>query len=144
MVYVDLNPVRAGLTQALSADDHTSAGRRLAAVQKTPEGLPAPLAPVAGTLTAPRLPINTASYLQLLDWTGRQVHPGKQGKIASSAPSVLRKLGVNADRWALEVKGIGSGYWRAVGSANDLLVLATALGQRWMKGLGFAKALART
>ena len=73
----------------------------------------------------------------------RRIRPGhKTGRRKTSQP-VLMSLGVNADRWAVEVKGIGSRYWGAVGSANDLLVLATTLGQGWTKGLGFAKALAR-
>ena len=143
MAYVDLNPVRAGMTDRLGTDDFTSAALRLASVEKAPEQLHEPLRPIAGVMTAHCLPLTTAAYLQLLDWTGRQVHPGKRGKISEKATPALRSLGIDAGRWPMEVKGVGSGYWRAVGSATDLLALATALGQQWLKGIGFARALAR-
>jgi hypothetical protein len=38
---------------------------------------------------------------------------------------------------------IGSGYWRVVGEAHDLMAVAQRIGQRWVKGLGFAKKIAR-
>ena len=50
----------------------------------------------------------------------------------------LRAIDTDPARWAARVKGIGNGYWRAVGTAADLLAFAEAIGQRWLKGLGFA------
>ena len=44
-------------------------------------------------------------------------------------------------RWAVRVKAIGSGYWRIVGEAQDLIAWAERLHQRWIKGIGLANAL---
>ena len=46
------------------------------------------------------------------------------------------------DRWAVRVRAMGSGYWRVVGEAQDLIETAERLGQRWVKGIGLARALA--
>ena len=79
--------------------------------------------------------------LQLLDWTGRQLVPGKRGHITGPAPDCLQKIDNNHDRWTTRVRAIGSGYWRVVGSAEDLIELAKQIGQRWLKGLRLAERL---
>jgi hypothetical protein len=38
------------------------------------------------------------------------------------------------------VKGVGKGYWRVVGTAQQLIDKAIALGQRWLKGVGYARS----
>ncbi|WP_255355474.1 hypothetical protein [Lysobacter sp. Root76] len=40
------------------------------------------------------------------------------------------------------MRSVGSGYWRVVGEAQDLIELAQRLGQRWLKGVGLAVKLA--
>ena len=40
-----------------------------------------------------------------------------------------------------QVKGIGCGYWRIVGSVEALIARAQAARQRWMKGIGYARKL---
>ena len=42
---------------------------------------------------------------------------------------------------AVLVLGVGCGYWRVIGSAQDLIDKAKALGQQWFKGLGYARTL---
>jgi len=66
-------------------------------------------------------------------------HPGKRGVINSNDPPALRKLGLDMDHWAMQVKGIGSGYWRAVGTVEDLMAKAAEIGQNWLCGIGFAR-----
>ena len=139
MAYVDLNPIRAGIASDLTQSHHTSAQVRLRGV--SPDTAKATLRPVAGSLVT-CLPIRLGEYLALLEWTGRQVRPGKRGSIPMSAPSVLAKLDAQPDHWTARVKSIGAGYRRAVGEAHDLLEIAQRLGQRWLKGIGIAAKLA--
>lgn len=80
-------------------------------------------------------------YVGLVEWTGKQLRPGKRGALAHNAPSALAKLDANSERWASRVKGIGSGYWRLVGNAEDLAEAARRLGQAWLKGMGLARQL---
>lgn len=87
------------------------------------------------------LALTTADYLQLLDWTGRQLAPGKRGRITGDAPACLRGLETNPEHWTTRVRGVGNGYWRAIGSAEQLIALAQRIGQRWLKGLKLAERL---
>ncbi len=140
MAYVDLNPVRAGIAERLDDATHTSAAARLAQAGQTPDTLTKPLGPILGVLRPP-LAISTADYLHLLDWTGRQLAPGKRGQITGDVPACLRRIDIDPTRWTTRVRGIGSGYWRAVGSAEALIALAEHIGQRWLKGLRLAGRL---
>lgn len=141
MAYVDLNPIRAGLSDRLEPSTRTSACERIAASQPAPELLSQPLQPVIGMLPNP-LNLSTADYLQILDWTGRVLVPGKCGVIAAHAPAVLSTIDRTPERWALRVRGYGSGWMRVAGSAQDLIACAERLGQRWLKGIRFAVRLA--
>jgi hypothetical protein len=47
-------------------------------------------------------------------------------------------LNVEPETWVRQVRGVGSGYWRAVGHVEKLLAKAAAMGQRWLKGTSFA------
>jgi hypothetical protein len=140
MAYVDLNPIRAGIAKRMDEAIHTSAAVRLAQARKVPDVVTKPLGPILGVLRPP-LAFTTADYLQLLDWTGHQLAPGKRGRIIGHAPSCLHRIDIDSTRWATRVRGIGSGYWRAVGSAEALMALAKQIGQRWLKGLRLAERL---
>jgi REP element-mobilizing transposase RayT len=52
MAYVDLNPIRAGITERLDASAHTSVRERVEASRATPEALTAPLRPIIGASAA--------------------------------------------------------------------------------------------
>jgi hypothetical protein len=142
MAYVDLNPIRAGMTDRLEASDHTSVQQRIEYAKHTPLTLEQPLLPTSGSLLR-CLPIRTGEYLTLVDWTGRQLREGKRGAIPVGAPHILHSLEPTAQCWAMRVNAIGSGYWRVVGEAHDLITVAQRLGQQWLKGLGLARRIMR-
>jgi len=142
MAYVDLNPIRAGMTKRLDHSRHTSVHERLQLLKKKPAALQQPLQPIAGTLIA-LLPIRLADYLELVQWTGRQVRPDKRGAIPDNAPNILKQFENKPERWTIRVKAIGAGYWRVVGEAQDLISMAERLNQRWLKGIGIALALTK-
>ncbi|MGH8108931.1 MAG: transposase, partial [Arenimonas sp.] len=106
MAYVDLNPIRAGMTKRLDHSRHTSVYQRLKALKQQPDSLQACLKPVAGTLIA-FLPIRLDDYIELVQWTGKQVRPDKRGAIPVDAPSVLKRFDSKPERWATRVKAIG-------------------------------------
>ncbi len=143
MTYVDLNPVRAGMTTRLTRledSDHTSIKARLDGVQD--DAIRKPLAPILGKPLVALLPVTLGDYLTLVEWTGQQVRPGKRGRLAET-PSVLDRFEGKPERWPVRVKAIGSGYWRVVGNVDDLIERARQLKQRWLKGIGLAAALAK-
>lgn len=142
MTYVDLNPIRAGIAKTLQGSRHTAVKRRIDESKHDRSLLCRHLRPVAGSIEG-GISITTADYLGLLEWTGRQLAPGKKGRIAADSPSILHKLEHRPDRWAMRVNSVGSGYWRVIGEASDLIEVAQRLGQEWMKGIGLAMRLAQ-
>ncbi len=115
MAYVDLNPIRTGIAGKLEDSEHTSIALRLDSLRMQPGLADKPLQPVAGVGVFQRLPMSNRQYVDLVDFTGRQIRPGKRGHIAENEPPALRRLGLDTRHWTGQVKGIGSGYWRIVG-----------------------------
>jgi REP element-mobilizing transposase RayT len=137
MAYVDLNPIRAGMTDQLHTSAHTSAAARIKTAQANPQSLTRPMRPVVGGLRT-SFDLSTADYLQLLDWTSRAYARDKRGRIPEDAPAIVAAIDRDARRWATRVAAFGGGWARAAGSARDLLALAERLGQRWLKGIRLA------
>src|SRR3546814_7360442 len=113
---VDLNPVRAALCDTLEDSAHTSARQRLKQHETEPAAGEA-IAPIAGVAGQSVVGITATDYLQLLDWTGRQVHPNKRGTLSGPPPRALQRLGHDAAQWPRQVLAVGSEFHRAVGAA---------------------------
>ncbi|MFD0726687.1 hypothetical protein [Lysobacter brunescens] len=140
MTYVDLNPIRAGMADRLETSTYTSAAERVTQVREDPASATSPLKPIAGRLR-PTVDITTADYLHILDWTGRQLAPGKRGRISPDAPAVLANIDRDGTRWTTRVAAFNSGWHRAAGSAQDLIALAERMGQQWLAGIRLALKL---
>ena len=139
MVYVDLNPVRAGIATSPEDSSHTSVRKRI----RSPGALEIPLKPVAGSISSLRPGISKEQYLVLVDWTGRRLHAGKKGVIPSDIPSILHRLNMGPAQWLAQVPATESRYWRAIGRAETLIAGANRIGLNWLKGVGTARLLAR-
>jgi hypothetical protein len=140
MAYVDLNPIRAGISTRLDESPHTSIARRLDHARSDPSTIDSPLRDLAGSHSH-ALSLSAAAYIELVDWTGRQLRPDKRGSIPPAEPPALDRLQLDAARWTKHFRGIGSSYWRAIGSTQDLIDKARAMGQQWLKGICAARAL---
>ena len=140
MVYLDLNPVRAGIAEGILGSHHTSVKQRAEDIKAGRIDPNETLKPITG-IGQSVLALTNAQCIELVDWSGRQMHPGKRGKIEASEPSALSRLGVATRRWEHDVRGVGNGYWRIVGTAQELIDKAIALGQLWLKGIGYARSI---
>lgn len=155
MMYVDLNPIRAGIADTVQTSDFTSIQERIAEL-KMPEkstestiensevSTQEPLKPlvqfIGSTHLAAQLgiPFHFCDYLALIDWTGRTIRPDKTGYIDSSQP----KLGISADAWITSAKafrrqyGNVSGRWDAMCEFKRLHQSG-----KWCKGKSSSHAL---
>ena len=150
MAYVDLNPVRAGMCEALRDSEHTSVRYRLESARY---GIGKALGrisqdqalkPVAGLYADALSDLTESSYIELVRWTGLQGHPEKRGKLSATAeepPEELWHVANHPREWINRVQGTESRYYRAIGSAEALMLKAADLGQRWMKGVSREFAL---
>jgi len=108
--YVDLNPVRANMALGLNRSKYTTVRKRHRAVLKQPEIANQPLIVMVGVNSLNMPLLTNADYLQLVDYSGRLIHPGKRGAIKETEPKALTKLGLDPNHWSAKVQGIGTGY----------------------------------
>jgi hypothetical protein len=146
MVYVDLNPVRAGLASSIPDSDFTSAQDRWEAAHRTNDTANVALRPrllpfLEQTNTDDALPFHLTDYFELLDSTGRQVVAGKRGYISNDQPRLLATLNLDADEWFATVTQLTQRFELAVGRPENLIKFAAHWGKRWLRGTGHAKRL---
>jgi hypothetical protein len=129
MAYVDLNPIRAAVAKTPETSSHTSIKARI-------DGNDDHLMPFddANERKTSALPVRRDDYLQLVDWTGRQISRSKRGYIPERLPPILDRLHLDGGAWLKEMKYYGRWYYRAVGSLDSLQRYCEYLGQRWLKG----------
>lgn len=148
MAYVDLNPVRAGVAESIDTSDFTSGQQRLGELTK-PEGessldrKPA-LLPFAQALRRPEvggLPFNLQDYLDLLDTSGRVVHPTKHGAIPEITSRLLSSLGLEPGEWLKSVAELHARFRLFIGAPHRLSLLAERRGWRWIRGQRAARRL---
>jgi len=125
----------------LSRSKFTTVRKRHRAVLKQPELANQPLVAMIGAYSLNMPLLTNADYLQLIDYSGRLIHPGKCGAIKETEPKALTKLGLDPNHWSAIVQGIGNGYWRVVAEVEDLIDLAKQFKQRTLYGIGFARRL---
>ena len=53
-----------------------------------------------------------SDYLELVDYTGRIIHPAKRGAIAAHTPPILSRLGLTPDEWLQEACEFEARYAR--------------------------------
>ncbi|WP_125718797.1 transposase [Pseudoalteromonas rubra] len=99
MAYVDLNPIRARVTETLETSDYTSVKKRIECARQGKQ--PKSLRRFAGN---PRenmpsgLPFDFTYYIQLVELTGRCMRSDKRGYISDSQP-LLARLQIEPDNW---------------------------------------------
>ncbi len=148
MAYVDLNPVRAGLAASIEASTYTSGQQRLRDITSSATAVPPldrpsllPFMQALRTQDDDALPFNLQDYLDLLDSTGRSLHPGKQGFIPASTPRLLTALGLVHDEWLKTVAALHARFRLFIGAPIRLRQLAQARGWRWVRGQSAAQRL---
>ena len=171
MSYVDLNPIRAGISDTPEASDFTSIQQRIQQWQQTQWQQPqaqsnSAKAPATFEKHHPPVPLmrlvkqsqdphrnaigyTTKDYLELVDWAGRAIRDGKRGAIPTSAPPILERLKLNPKTYlafvgkpSLETSARKRyQHNKALGSVAQLKELATQLGQKFICGLGDARRL---
>jgi hypothetical protein len=74
------------------------------------------------------------SYLELLDWTGRQIHAKKRGVIPAHLRPILERLDLKIDAWVDNVENYDSLFRRLAATIDRLRELAGSLGRSWLHG----------
>ena len=155
MSYVDLNPIRAGISETLETSDFTRIQQRIHqwkinqnrssqkenADQKdnSPLKNSVPLLPLVkakedGHIHA--MGYSLMDYIELVDWAGRSIHPTKQGHIPDHVPPVLNRLGIDHGLFLQCMQGKTRDMTRtnAIGRLEKLQKYAEQLGLKFIRG----------
>ena len=81
------------------------------------------------------LPITRDQYIELIDWTGREIKAGKRGAIPITLLPIFKRLDLDVNRWVDMVSQFGSIFWRMVGKTDGMLLQAIKADRSWFKGV---------
>jgi putative transposase len=147
MAYVDLNPLRGGLSTSLENSDFTSIQQRLKASPQ-PEKAPATppgLAPFRAAHTHDDtpgvIPCSFQDYAQLVKWTSHHLREGKTGYVPAPVNTLFVTCGINETGWLSTLKSPKSHFSWAIGSVEKLKRLAARQNRRWLQGARHCRSL---
>ena len=109
MVYVDLNPIRAGIAKTMEESEFTSIQERIRAYQQKKEasglmlfssGHPQAQTQDGNGINEACLDFRLEDYFDLVDSTGRLIRQDKRGAIPFHVPKLLTSLRIDASGWA--------------------------------------------
>ena len=89
------------------------------------------------------LPMSLDDYLQLLDWTGRQVREDKRGAIPADLASILERLGIVPEEFVETVTTFSRRFRRLAGPVEQLAARAKEVGRGWLHGVRHAARVFR-
>jgi REP element-mobilizing transposase RayT len=155
--YVDLNPVRAKIAVTPESSDFTSAQDRIADLKTAHEVstseaqdnriehgeragwlAPIPLEPKRQAVRTKKtvrrasskgcLTMGLGDYLQLLDWTGRQIRSDKRGAMPANLEPLFERLGISTELWVDCVVNFRKWFRSSVGRPKSMEASAEARG----------------
>ena len=135
MVYVDLNPVRAGMARALKTSSYTSIRRRL---QYALKGEQAPhLMPLTEQSDGGKSVLNLSlnRYLDLVESTCRNILAQGDKKESANLKTSLKALEINVRDWSELTSKFGILFKGAVGSESRLLEFYQYIGAKRKKNI---------
>jgi hypothetical protein len=149
MAYVDLNPVRAGIAATPESSDFTSIQERIRggkskpeAPSQQPETSEESLMPFDATARMDwAIPFAYDDYLDLVDWTGRAIHPKKRGAIPAHQPKILQRIGMDAEQFIHYANRFLKEFGGAVGKPEKLVEFCTQRHTRYVRGVQAARRL---
>ena len=128
MMYVDLNPIRAKMHNKIETSKYTSIKKRCEQAKKTnqPNKLNNQVNTLLNFAGKPKkdmpkgIPCELTTYLELIDWTGKQIKSGKRGRIDGKSASFLNQLNIEPDNWVISVNQFAGRFSRLVGMMETL------------------------
>jgi len=164
MMYVDLNPIRAGIHKTPELSEYTSIQERLIPLkksisknkkkrrkQKTKTTSKTPFSPIENYAftqllpfmgdhnqqknSAPGIDFHLQDYITLLDWTGRAIRQNKRGAIPANILPLMERLQVNESEWVNMVNYFGRRFYRVIGPIEAVKKIGKQINDHWVKGL---------
>ncbi len=142
MAYVDLNPIRAQISETPEESDFTSIKERIEAYQKRKQ--PKQLAPLQSQQQKEdRLPIDIQTYFELVDTSGRVLREGKHGSIPDSLQPILQRIEIQPTSWLETLNSLEQQFETFIGKPESLKIAGHHRGSVRVRGVGQAKRVFR-
>ncbi len=158
MAYVDLNPIRAGISESLDSSEFTSIKQRIkdngeclmvngelekkVQEKKNKQGQKSiKLADFVGGQQTKGIPFTFMDYLELADWTGRATRNDKKGAISEKEPKILEKLGIDSELWLKTVHQFSDRLYSHLGTEEQIKVICEQSGKKWLPGIRSCRLL---
>ncbi|WAJ71708.1 hypothetical protein [Catenovulum adriaticum] len=93
---------------------------------------------------ASHIPFSLIDYVQLVDWTSRQIRQDKRGFIQSNIPSIVQRLGLTDESWLEFASSIETNFSHSIGQAVQLQHYAKAHQLKRVKGITKTKQRLQT
>ena len=87
------------------------------------------------------LPMSFADYLELLDWTGRQLRSDKRGAIPQQMAPILERLKITEDGWLLLMRRFRRMFRRAAGRPQSMVDERQRRGCQLMQVISHSRAV---
>lgn len=154
MAYVDLNPIRAGVSTTPENSDFTSIQLRIKALTRNSQSIensaidsemahqyqPNELRPFANYMTTSKdtngLPFNVLDYIELVDWSARSKRDDKCGNVPMHIQPVFNRFQIDENYWKKLTREFNCHYRLAAGSRDKLKQWAVLTGRKWCKQFG--------
>ncbi|HCK92413.1 MAG TPA: transposase [Gammaproteobacteria bacterium] len=142
MAYVDLNPIRAGISQTPESSNFTSIQRRIQDYnnkQSTPNSMCRfENGNTENKFTKTKdhnLPCTQLDYFELVDTTGRLVRSNKKGAIPNHIEPILARLNIKHDNWTDTITTLSQSFSQFMGRPESIEKCMTTLKRPRLQGL---------
>ncbi len=151
IMYVELNPVRAKMVDSPELSAFTSCYKRVKAelareeLKKKPNKkklkeeskLDSWLSPIFNRGNKRGvLEMTFKEYLELLDWTGRQIREDKRGAIPAHLEPILTRLKLKSEDWVDSFKSFRKDFHTVAAPEEKMREIAEKVEVRWFHGVG--------
>jgi len=146
MAYVDLNPVRAKITEKLESSNHTSIKKRLNEIKQiepiaVQAKLDSAISAISNQLNTKKLSISVKDYIELVEWTGQNITYPNKAAMPHHISSCLKQLNLQQNHWLKQLENFDQHYCHVIGSMELIKEKAMQLKKRCLKGMSAAKLL---
>ena len=90
---------------------------------------------------ADELPLSLNDYLELVDWSGRAIHPHKNGSIPEYYPKIIDRLQMSLEALLKYLGNQDRNFKHVIGQPTAIRQVAKRLGRRFLHGISAAHRL---
>ncbi len=136
MVYDELNPVRSKSAKTPEQSHYISLSERIKELKNNGQKLPCmhPFIDSVDNADAAHVPYSLLDYIELVDWTGRQLRADKRGHIDEHLPPILHRIGITGKHWLEITTQLGRPRSIMVGTKQMIKFIAKRRGYTRVSG----------